>query len=115
MFRTSGRKPLTYQFQIRRGVETPAVLTATLQLTDRSSNFLRLDPGAANREVRMPASNRDGMVFWIQHVGPSNNLELRDSTGATIGTTSDMVPAKATICVNEGGTWKHMGIRDAVL
>lgn len=111
MYGTTNRKPLTFQLQMRRGVDTVAVLTATLQLTDTASNFLRLDPGGADREVRMSATNRDGVPLWITHVGAANNLLLRDSTGAAIsGVTTQLAPGQATIVVNEGGTWKHMGI-----
>lgn len=106
---TENRKPLTFQLQLRRGVETLAI-TGTLQLDDASSTFLRIDPGAANREVRMPASNRDGVAFWICHEGTLNSLLLRDSTGATIGDVSQLGPGEVALVVNEGGTWEHMGI-----
>ncbi len=113
---TTNRKPLTYQLQLRRGIDTVAALTGTLQLTDKSSNFLRLDPGAANRELRMPASNRDGVVFWITHVGAANNLLLKDSAGVDIqGVTVVLTPGQATMVVSEGGTWRHMGIQTIVL
>ncbi len=115
-FKTGGRKPMTYQWQIRDGIETPAALTGTLQLTDSSSNFLRLDGGAADRELRFPASNRDGVIFRITNVGATNNILLRDSTGAAIsGVTTALAPSEGAWVVNENGTWKHMGIEAITL
>ncbi len=116
MFPTTNRRIFDYQLQLRGGIDTPAALTGTLQLTDASSTFLRLDPGVANREVRMPATNRDGVPFWITHAGAANNLLLKDSAGVDIqGATVVLTPGQATIVVNEGGTWKHMGIQTIVL
>ncbi len=109
-FNTSGRKPITYQLQIRGGVDTPATLTGTLQLTDRSANFQFLDGGAADREVRMPATNRDGVIFRIVNAGATNDLLLKDSAGTNVlGTTALLTPSQAAWVVNEGGSWLHLG------
>lgn len=118
MYTTSGRKPMRQQLQLEGGVES-LTISATLQLDDRSANILRIDGGVADREVRMPASNRDGMAFRIVNVGATNALNLKRSDGTDIGgATAALAVGKATWVVNEGGgvgNWKHTGIETVVL
>jgi hypothetical protein len=114
-FNSGTRRPLTYQFEIKNGVES-LVLAATTQLDDRSSTILLVDGGVADRDLKMPASNRDGMVFRITNTGATNALNLQDSTGAAIaGATAALAVGEATWVVCEGGTWRHTGIETVVL
>jgi len=117
-YTTGNRRPMRQQLQLEGGVET-LVISATLQLTDRSANVLAISGGAADREVRMPASNRDGSIFRLVNGGATNNLLLKRSDGADIAaTTKVLTPGQATWVVNEGGgiaNWKHTGIETVVL
>lgn len=116
MFLTGGRKPQRYQTQIEGGFDAPATLAGTLQLDDRSGNVQLLDGGAADREVRMPASNRSGVPIEVVNVGATNNLQLKDSTGTDIaGATAVLTPGQSALCVFVGIAWRHTGIRTIVL
>ncbi len=115
MFTSSGQKIFDQQLRLRGGVET---LTpgADLQLDDQSGNFLRINGEGADRAIKMPMSNRDGVPIRITNVGPTNALNLQDSTGAPIaGATAALAVGEAAWVVNELGTWRHMGIETVVL
>ncbi len=115
MYSSSGQRILDQQLRLRGGIES-LVIAADLQLDDQSSNVLRIDGGGADRAVKMPASNRDGLLIRITNVGATNVLNLQDSTGAAIdGVTTALAVGRATWVVNEGGTWKHTGIETIVL
>lgn len=114
-YTTGGRTPLRQQLQLDGGVES-LVLAADLQLDDRSANVLRIDGGAADRAVKMPAANRNGSIFRIVNTGATNVLNLQDSTGSPIaGATAALAVGAATWVVNEGGTWRHTGIESITL
>ena len=74
MFTTGGRKPTRYQMQLDGGHDF-TVIAGTLQLTDSSANVQIVDGGVADREVRMPASNRDDVPFR------RNGYGIRTRTG----------------------------------
>jgi hypothetical protein len=107
---SKGKKIFDYQQQMRGGGET-VVFTGTLQLGEDSAQMLRLDSGAGPEEVRMPASDRDGVWFEIMNVG-SQALLLRDSAGAPLGlgASSTLGVGQACKVYCEGGTWTHLGI-----
>lgn len=116
MFTTGGRKPQRFQTQIDGGYDVPAPSPATLQLTDQSGNVQALDGTTLDKEVRMPASDRDGVPFEIINVGATNALLLRTSTGAAIsGATTQLAPGEAATVVSIDGTWRHLGIRSITL
>jgi hypothetical protein len=101
--------------QLEGGVESLAI-SADLQLDDLSANMLRIDGGAGDRAVKMPESNRNGAIFRIANVGATNVLNLQDSTGSPIsGVTTALGVGQAAWIVNEGGTWRHLGIETIVL
>ncbi len=107
---SKGKRIFDYQQQLRGGGET-IVFTGTLQLDEDSAQMLRLDSGAGPEEVRMPASNRDGVWFEITN-GGGQSLLLRDSDGAVLGlgASSTLGVAQAVKVNCEGGTWTHLGI-----
>ncbi len=114
-YTTGGRRPLRGQLQLEGGVES-LVLAGDVQLDDLSANVLLVDGGGADRAVKMPASNRDGVPFRIVNTGASNVLILQDSTGSAIaGVTTALAVATATWVWNEGGTWRHTGIESITL
>lgn len=110
MYGSDNPRPLTSQLQLRGGVEVLAI-AADLQLDNRSAQMLRIDGGAADRAVKMPAGDREGVPFWIANVGATNALNLQDSTGAPItGATAALAPSQAALVAYTGSAWVHFGI-----
>lgn len=115
---TEGRRPLTYQLQIRGGYGS-ATLTGTTQLTAKSSQLLRLDPGGANRNVDLPGpdqgiADNEGLVFEILNTADAaESLTVRNPAGGTVVTISQNEKCRV---VGTGGTsWTHMGIQTIAL
>lgn len=114
-YASKGKRIFDYQQQMRGGGET-LVFSGTLQLGEDSAQLLRLDCGAGPEEVRMPASDRDGVWFEITN-GGSQDLLLRNSAGAVLGlgATSTLGVAQACKVYCEGGVWTHLGIYSVTL
>lgn len=111
-------RPLTSPLLLRGGYEV-ATISDTLQLDDSSSQILAIAGGAADREVRMPASDREGVAYMVINTGATNALLLRTSTGANVdgfgpsSAVNQLGPGERALVVNVGGTWGHLGV-DAV-
>jgi hypothetical protein len=111
-------RPLTSPLLLRGGYEV-ASISDTLQLDDSSSQILAINALLTDREVRMPASNREGVAYMVINTGGANNLLLRTSTGGNVdgfgpaSATNQLGPGERALVVNIGGTWGHLGV-DAV-
>ena len=115
-YTTGGRTPLRQQLQLEGGVEALS-LTDDLQLDDLSANYLAIDGGLADREIRMPAENRPGSLFYIVNTGGANALNLRTSTGASVsgfgpgGGVDSLAPSQAALCAYDPvAGWAHFGV-----
>lgn len=106
MYKGSAPKIFDYALRLRGGIAALVIL-ATLQLDDQSGQFLDVDGGDTDREVRMPASNLDGVFYRVANVGQTNTLTLKDSAGVDVsGPTPTLQPGENAWVYNEGGTWK---------
>jgi len=115
-YSTGGRRPNRGQLQLEGGLEAPATLAGALQLDDLSANVLALDGGLADRAVKMPASNRNGAIFWISNAGATNALDLQTSAGVAIsGATASLAIGKAAQVGCVDGVWRHFGIYSITL
>ena len=64
----------------------------------------------------MPASNKNGAIFWIANVGATNALDLETSAGAAIaGATASLAVGKAATVGCIDGAWRHFGIYSITL
>ncbi len=113
-FTTKNRRPQRYQTEITGGHDLQT-LTGTLDLDDDSANVQIVDPGASPRDIKMPASNREGVAFTIVNVG-GQLLTLKDSAGSSIvgfggGASTSTVPSQGRVTVvRTGGIWGHLGV-----
>lgn len=114
-YTTGGRRPMRQQMQLDGGFQQ-LTISGTLQLDDASANHLLVNGGLADREIRMPASAKNGVYFKITNTGGTNVLQLRTSTG---GNVDGFSPASATNQLGVGetalvacidGTWGHTGV-----
>ena len=112
-YKTGGRKPLTFQLQLRGGVEAKT-LAGTLTLDEMSSTMLKLDPGGAGRNVQLPAG-KDGLVFYISNAADAAEaLTVKDAAAATVATISQNEAAWLG-CTADGDNWIHLGIQTIAL
>lgn len=105
--KTGGHKPLTYQLAVRGGVGE-ATLAGNVTLTHKSSQFLRLDPGGAARDVTLPAV-RDGLRFRILNTADAaETITVKNAAGSTILTITQGQTGEAW-CTStgwvSGGAW----------
>lgn len=106
-FKSGARRPLTNQMILRGGVALGQVLTGNLTLTDKSSQWLGLDPGGANRDVTLPQLE-DGLVFYIvNNADAAENLVVKNAAAATIATLNQN---EAAWFACDGSAWGHGGI-----
>ena len=85
---------------------TPSTLTAALTLTRLSPQFQRLDPGAGDRVVTLPAEGKDvqGGNFMIEHVGTGTKaLTVQDDASNTI---CSLVTTEIGIVFCNGVVWR---------
>jgi hypothetical protein len=60
-------------------------LTGTLQLTADLPHVLALDPGGANRTVKMPASPQKGDWYWLINTADAAEIiTVQDSAAAAL-------------------------------
>lgn len=110
---SEGRRPLTYQLQVKGGaaVET---LAADLQLTAKSSQILKLDPGGSARNVTLPGEDQgvadtDGLAFEIVNAADGlEDLVVKDPAGSTVVTISQN--EKARVVGTGAQAYAHLGI-----
>ena len=88
-------------------------------LSSKASQWLRLDPGGASRNVDLPGvaeglEDSDGAWFMVLNTAnAAEDLTVRDPAGATVATVSQNQRA---LFVGTGGeTWAHMGIETIAL
>ena len=104
-YKTTGRKPNTYQMQYRAGVDI-AVIAATRTLDFQSGNWQYLDGGGGDRNVDLPAEEDErsnGLAFCIKNTGATNNLVVRNDAAATIVT---LTPGDQLWVACDGAAWK---------
>ena len=82
------------------GVQNSTV-SADVDLDDKSSLFLFIDGGVADRDVNLPVE-KDGRVYHIKNTGSTNNLVVKDVAAATIVTLS---PGNSAWVVSDGADW----------
>ena len=114
----SGYRPLLYPLSLKGGYGS-ATLTGTTQLTSKTSQFLRLDPGGGARNVDLPGiadglDDNDGRFYWILNTADAAEaLTVRNPAGATIVTISQN---ERCLVVGAGAeSWVHMGIETIAL
>jgi hypothetical protein len=101
---SKGRKPLTYQLQLRDGVDV-ATVAADVALGLDAGNIQAIDGGGADRNVDLPAeelAGSAGLMFWIRNTGATNNLVVRDDTPTTIAT---LTPGTGGLFACNGAVW----------
>ena len=101
---TTGRKPLTYQLQLRDGVDV-ATVAADVDLTLASGNVQAIDGGGSDRDVNLPAEELagcDGLMFWVRNTGSTNDLLVKDDTPATLAT---LTPSSGALFACSGSAW----------
>lgn len=115
---TEGRRPHPWQQQVP-GLVDVATLAGTHQLTAKSGNFQRLDPGGAGRNVDLPGPaeglvDSDGVVFLIMNAADAAEaLTVRNPAGATVATIGQN--ERAILVGTGGAAWTHMGIETIAL
>lgn len=82
------------------GVQNSTVST-DVDLDDKSSLFLFIDGGVADRDVNLPVE-KDGRVYHIKNTGSTNNLVVKDVAAATIVTLN---PGDSAWVVSDGVDW----------
>ncbi len=82
------------------------VIAATHTLNDYDPPMQFLDPGAAGRDVVLPAESQShGLSFWIFHNGAANNLTVKDDGGTTIIV---IAPTDAGLVACDGTNWRGL-------
>ncbi|MCK5089644.1 MAG: hypothetical protein KAI41_11375 [Hyphomicrobiaceae bacterium] len=117
-FKSGGVRPLLWPLQIKGGAGDDT-LTGDVVLTAKASQWLRLDPGGASRNVDLPGmaeglDDSDGAWFLILNTADAaEDLTIRDPAGATVATVGQNERA---LFVGTGAeAWIHMGIETIAL
>jgi hypothetical protein len=115
---TEGRRPHPWQQQVP-GLVDVATLAGDHQLTAKSGNYQRLDPGGAGRNVDLPGPaeglvDNNGVVFVIMNAADNAEaLTIRDPADSTVVTIAQN--ERATVVGVGGVDWIHMGIETIAL
>ncbi len=83
------------------------VLSAALTLAGTHEHVLRIDPGAANRDLTLDTAEQNkGRWYIVRHVGAANSVVVKDgaSTIATLST------GDAGLFVCNGADWYAVGV-----
>ncbi len=106
-FDSSTLSPLLKQLRIRKGVKS-VTLAADATITQRTGNFLALDPGGANRNVDLPAEDEsEGAVFWVFNAADAaENLVVRAPGPSTVVTVNQ---GELAVVGCDGVTWFLLG------
>lgn len=113
-FRTEGRSISANQVQVRGIATTTETLAGAVQLTAKSAQILRLDPGGASRNVTLPGAvdgvaNTDGLPFFISNAADAaENLAILQPGGAALVTLNQN--EAALICGVGGQLYAHFGV-----
>lgn len=115
---SAGFRPLVWALQ-RPDSYGEETLTGTTQLTAKSSQFLRLDPGGAGRNVDLPGpdeglEDNNGRQYMIVNTADAaENLTVRDPDGSTVAVVSQN---ERCIFIGTGAkAWQHLGIESIAL
>lgn len=76
--------------------------SGTVTMTLSSNRFQKIDGGASDRNVLLPAVFSGG-AYYIANAGASNNLAIKDSTGTT--TYATLLPGEAAWIVATASAW----------
>jgi hypothetical protein len=113
-FKSEGRLISAQQVQIRGVATAMETLTGAVQLTAKSAQILKLDPGGAGRNVTLPGvaqgiPNTDGLPFFISNAADAaENLVVQQPGGATLVTLNQN---EAALIVGIGGQlYAHYGV-----
>lgn len=115
---TEGRRKTPWQQQVP-GLVDVATLTGDHQLTAKSGNYQKLDPGGAHRNVDVPGPSEgleesDGVEFLILNTADAaENLVIRNPAGGTIVTLNQN--ERALVVGTGGAAWTHMGVETIAL
>ncbi len=102
-YNNSAKKKITSQVAFIGGVES-RTMTGAETWDEKSSNWARLDPGGANRNITLPAEEtNDGLWFGIiNSADAAENLVILDDAGATIITLNR---GEAAVVGCSGSAW----------
>jgi hypothetical protein len=92
-----------------RNVET---IMATKELADGDCQFQNITASGANRTVELAPEATTNHFFVISNVGGSNNVVVKDDSGATTYIT--LLPGEWAMFVSNGSTWKMLEGRDTL-
>ncbi len=112
-FTTNARRLFKNQIQTP-GIVAVETLTGDVQLTSKSAQILKLDPGGAGRNVDLPGPDEDledsdGLAFEITNAADAaEDLTIRNPAGGTVVVISQN--EKATVVGTGLNAWDHMGI-----
>lgn len=95
-------------------VNATETLTGARTLTLKDGQFLKLDPGGANRDVTLPAIEKsDGVFIRICNAADAaENLVVKNAAAATIATLNQN---EAAWFGCSGAAWIHYGIETIAL
>lgn len=114
----SGAMPTPAECRIRENDGVPSnfpsdfgginveVLAADKTLTATDARIQRLDAGAGNRNVDLPAV-QDGLGYWLANFGAANNLVVRAPGPVVIATLNIN---EAAWVASDAAAWNHAGI-----
>jgi hypothetical protein len=103
---TGARRPLTYQVVFAGSVYV-GTLAGNVTLTNKSAQYLKLDPGGSARDVTLPAVE-DGLFFEIVNAADAaEDLVVKNDAGSVVVTISQN--EKATVR-SSTSAWVHTGI-----
>lgn len=98
--------PWPVKFGTGQSTET---LAAAKTLSPGDTQYQRLDPGGAARDVNLPPEgSSQGLWYYVLNLAnAAENLVVKNDAGSTIVTISQN---EAAMVVCDGTSWEHMGI-----
>ncbi len=110
-FKSDALKPLTSRVAVRGIFDAAETLAATKTLTKRDGQFLKLDPGGANRDVVLPAVGRDdhGYFFFIGNAADNaEDLVVKNAADTSVATVNQN--EAGVLYVDAAGAWQLWGV-----
>lgn len=105
-YKTSTYLPWTSLIGLRGGWES-STATGAVTLTKPDSQFQRIDPGGAHRDVTLPTVEKDMDGYFMVVANAANaaeNLVIKDADGNTIATANQN--DCAVVYVDSAGDWQ---------
>jgi len=117
-FLTAGFRLFRFPLQIA-GSYGEETATGDIQMTAKSSQFLRIDPGGASRNVDLPgpdeglADNNGRQYMIVNTADAAEDLTVRDPSGATVAVISQN--ERCSFIGTGAAAWQHLGIETIAL